>query len=758
MGEGAILVTTERFTAGRAVIEAGADWAEGADARVGAHSTRARLAKAALAGRTLARTEALAQAERWTLWAPVAMGLGAAVYLGLPREPVWPVAAALLASTVVAAFAAQAWGRSRALAISCALLAFGAAGFAAGVAKSRWIAAPVAPASSRPVTLEGWVVDVVSADASRPRLLIAPTRLGGLSPEETPRLVRVSLRPGDGVGPGQAVRVSALMGPPPPPAAPGAYDFARDAWFSGVGGSGLSLRAPEPVSLRPPPFWLGLELRLNAARWSLARRLVDRMGPREGGLAAALVTGHQPWLDPGDVQAMRDSGLAHILSISGVHMAIVGGFAFALARLLVAAWPWLALRAPGKKIAAVAGLLAVGGYLVLSGAPAPAIRSALTASIAFLAVVLDRRALSLHSLAVAAMVVLAAQPEAVAQPGFQMSFAATAALLALAEAWRHGPKAKDAPWPIRFVQHARDWLVGGALVSLVAGLATDPFGIQHFNRVTLWGLPANIATELLSSLVIMPALAVGVLAELAGWGGAPLAVAGWGLDAMTAVARGFAAAPHAVVGMASAPAAALPTSFLGLLFTCLWKGRLRVLGLPFFAAVWLWPRAPTPDVWIAPEGANVAVAAAPAPGRPRGAVRLRPRSQAFAFQLWAHRRGLVPLVEEAAQTAADARFDCGRSACTPTAAAEVRLAQWWGRRTPPGAEVERLCASADLIVLRRGTAPDGQACRGRLVLDESALTRGGAAELWRVRGGWRVVWAQDGRGDRPWTAPSGSDG
>ncbi len=747
-----------RVTTGRAVIEAGADWAEGAGARVGAHNTRAGAAKAAVAAWASARAEVAAQAERWTLWAPVAMGAGAAIYLRLPREPVWPVAAALLGLAVCAVVAARAWGRSQVLALACALLAFGAAGFAAGSAKSRWIAAPVAPASSRPVTLEGWVVDVVSADAGRPRLLIAPTRLGDLAPEDTPRLVRVSLRPGDGVGPGMAVRLSALIGPPPPPAAPGAYDFARDAWFSGVGGSGLALRAPDPVTLGPPPFPLSLELRLNAARWSLARRLVDRMGPREGGLAAALVTGHQPWLDPVDVQAMRDSGLAHILSISGVHMAIVGGFAFALARLLVAAWPWLALRAPGKKIAAVAGLIAVGGYLVLSGAPAPAIRSALTASIAFLAVLLDRRALSLHSLAVAALVVLAAQPEAVAQPGFQMSFAATAALLALAEAWKHGPKAKDAPWLIRALQHARDWLVGGALVSLVAGLATDPFGIQHFNRVTLWGLPANIATELLSSLVIMPALAVGVLAELAGWGGAPLAVAGWGLDAMTVVARGFAAAPHAVVGLASAPAAALPVSFLGLLFVCLWKGRLRVLGLPLFAAVWLWPRAPTPDVWVSPEGANLAVAAAPAPGRPREAVRLRPRSQTFAFQLWAHRRGLVPLADEAAERAADARFECGRSACTPTPGAEVRVAQWWGRRLPPAEEVERLCASADLVVLRRGTAPESAACRGRLVLDEAALARGGAAELWRAPDGWRVVWAQDLRGDRPWTAPSGNDG
>jgi ComEC/Rec2-related protein len=176
-------------------------------------------------------------------------------------------------------------------------------------------------------------------------------------------------------------------------------------------------------------------MKVNAVRWALTQRIVAVLGPETGGLAAAMTTGHEAYIPREEVDNLRAAGLAHIISISGLHMAIVGGFAFAAARLLIAAWPWLALRIHGKKAAAVVGLGAVAGYLVLSGAPPPAERAAITASVAFLAILADRQAISLHSLALAAMAVLLLQPEAVTEPGFQMSFAATAALVALAEIW-----------------------------------------------------------------------------------------------------------------------------------------------------------------------------------------------------------------------------------------------------------------------------------------------------------------------------------
>jgi ComEC/Rec2-related protein len=208
-----------------------------------------------------------------------------------------------------------------------------------------------------------------------------------------------------------------------------------------------------------------------------------------------MVTGHETWIERDDVDAMRDSGLAHILSISGLHMAVVGGFVFFLVRLLVAAWPWLALRVSGKKVAAVAGLIAVGTYLVISGSPPPAERAAITYSIAFIAILLDRQAITMHALAVAALIVLAVQPEAIVTPGFQMSFAATAALVALVESWPPRVREISAPWPILIVQRVGGWVTAAVLASLVAGLATGPFAMQHFNRTAIYGLGANLATS-----------------------------------------------------------------------------------------------------------------------------------------------------------------------------------------------------------------------------------------------------------------------
>ena len=719
----------------------------------GVSSTRPAAAHGRLARRVdAARVEALAQADRWSLWAPVAFGGGAAIYIGLRREPDLWLSLGAAALLIIGVILARRWGRSRGLVIVASLLAFGATGFATGVVKARLVSAPVAPADRKPVTVEGWVVDVVSASGAKPRLLIAPTYMSGLATDETPRLVRVSLRdPAAVLGPGQPVRLRAILGPPPPPAAPEAYDFARDAYFARIGGSGLAIGAPQVIGLPDPGGLLKLQLAINAGRWSLARRLVARMGEHEGGLAAALTTGHQAWLQEDDVQAMRDSGLAHILSISGVHMAIVGGFVFGLVRLLIAAWPWAALRVSGKKAAAAAGLMAVSAYLVLSGAPPPAIRSALTASIAFVAVLLDRRALSLHSLAVAALVVLAFQPEAVAQPGFQMSFAATAALLALAEAWPHRSREVNAPVWIRALQGVRAWLVAGAAVSLVAGLATDPFGIEHFNRVTLYGLPANVASEVLSSFVVMPMLAVGAVAELFGLGAPFLAVAGWGLDGVAAVARFFAAAPRAVVWLPSASTAALAISFIGLLVICLWKGRLRWAGVPLFVAVWAWPRPPTPDLWIAPEGANVAVHVG------KRAVALRPRSQKFGLTLWAHRRALTVIDDpDQATSASDDLFDCGRDSCLPKPASPVQVAIWSRRVAPNEDQANKLCRSAEVVVVRTGEG-DGHDCVGKIVLGEADLARGGAAELWRTPAGWRISWSETLRGVRPWTAPVSPD-
>jgi competence protein ComEC len=330
-----------------------------------------------------------------------------------------------------------------------------------------------------------------------------------------------------------------------------------------------------------------------------------------------------------------------------------------------------------------------------------------------------------------------------------MSYAATAALVALAEVWPHPRQPINTPWILRLIQKGKDWLIAGIAVGLVAGAATAPFAIQHFNRVSLYGLPANLLLEPLSSFVIMPALALGAVLQMAGAGGWLLAVAGWGIDRMLDIAHAAANAPGAMTTVSSAPNVTLAVAFIGILWLCLWRGPLRAIGLPLALAVNLWPRPPSPDVWVASNGANAAIMAA---GKP---VLLRPGTGLFAAQLWVRRQGFeLPAADDPRH---DQLFACDRRSCTPTAQAPVRVALWAGRKPPKDDAFARLCAASELLLLRSPLGP-GQSCPSATIFTGQDFDQGGSVEMWRQGKAWRLRWAQTERGRRPWTLGPSTDG
>jgi competence protein ComEC len=436
-----------------------------------------------------------------------------------------------------------------------------------------------------------------------------------------------------------------------------------------------------------------------------------------------------------------------MLAIAGLHTAALSGFAFFAFRIGIAAWPWLALRVPGKKVAALGGLIVVALYLVLSGAHPPARRAAITASVAFIAMLCDRRAVSLHALAIAALVILVIEPDVVVQPGFEMSFCATASLVALAEVWRRKPIHDGSqPWPIAFCRRAWDWLVGLAIVSFVAGAATGPFAIQHFNRVANYGVFANLTADFVASAVLMPALALALLAQASGLGADVawpiLWIAGSAAKLVLSIGHLFTAAPGAAISVPSAPLIALAISYLGIVFACLWQGPLRWIGLPLSAAVAIWPRPVAPVAWIAADGDDAAVVVA------GEEIAMKPNARQYATQLWAQRRGLgLPSDPAAAQQGV---FACDRRGCLPLGGVRPAIAASWMRKPPKADRFASLCAGADIVILRSSTAPD-LPCGAPLVFTRGEFERNGAAEIFASKTGWRVVWSQPLRGRRPWT-------
>jgi len=479
---------------------------------------------------------------RGFLWWPVAVAVGAALYFGPISEPsFYEAGVALFGLVAVAALIARRPSRAPLLLV---LIALACIGFLHAMAMTHLATHPVFP-FERTVTVKGRVMAVEDRGNGAARLrvrpeVIEPAPRGGLPP-----LIRVTTR-GSVPGPGEAVTMLARLAPPMPPPLPGGYDFARVAWFSGVGASGFTYGAVKPWPEAPQPDLLSRILSgIETVRLAAAARIRSVLPGDTGAIAAALIVGDRAGISDKTNEAMRVAGISHVLSISGVHMSLVAAFLFGGIRLLLALVPPLALRLPIKKIAAALSILGTGLYFVVSGMDVPAERSMIMVLVTLLAVILDRRALSLRVIAVAALVTLALSPEAVVDPGAQMSFAAVIALMAGLEAWlSHRQQASDDgdinPL-VRGLRWLALWLAGTLFATLIAGFATLPMALYHFGRLAPLGMIANLLTEPLVSMLIMPAALISALLmplQLDGW---PLAAMGWGIDMMIAIAREVAA-------------------------------------------------------------------------------------------------------------------------------------------------------------------------------------------------------------------------
>jgi competence protein ComEC len=675
-----------------------------------------------------------AERLRWALWVPVVFAIGAGSYFALTVEPAWWLAPAI---ALAAGFVGVVGRQIQSLIIVCVIAFIAAAGFGLSQARTASLKHVILDRTIGPTSVSGRIATYESFPDGA-RITIDHVRVTGLEPPVTPERVRIRLRgKQDELSPGTWVSLRARLAPPPPPAMPGAYDFQFLSYFDEIGGTGFAIGKPRVTAEAGET--LTLVDRWKRFRQSVTDRIRQALGGATGAVSAALITGDESAIPQSLMDAYRDSGIAHLLSISGLHIGLVAGLVFAVVRMLLALFPSVALRYPIKKWAAIAAFLATVFYTFLAGATVPTQRSFVMMGLVLLAVVFDRQGLSMRFVAVAALAILGLEPEALLNASFQMSFAAVIALIAVYETWSR--------WLIGrrdsgLLYRAWIYVFGVTVTTLVASAATAPFVVYHFNRITILGLVGNFVAIPLSSVLVMPAAIVAMVLMPFGLEQAGLVPMGWGVDIINAWAKFIAGFDSASMTAPAMPGTALVAFVLGGAWLCLWRRSWRRLGVVGLAAGLVLAMSNRgPDVLADGEGRLFAIATEDGRFLVSSAVASR-----FERGVWMRRVGFETEQTESWNKSRD--MHCDALGCVGTVRGEtVNFA------TDRAALADDCTPGAIVIsavpVPRRACAP------AKLVIDRFDLWRKGTHALWIGAEGVRIETVNGFRGDRPWVVRPG---
>ena len=630
---------------------------------------------------------------------------------------------------------------------------------ALGTVVAKWrqmqVAHPVIAQETGPLRVEG-VLETIEQRASDIRLTIRVENIQNIANDALPKKVRVTWRGGySPMQPGMYIRIRTIIGPPPEPIMAGGFDYARTLYFQEIGATGYAVSRPV-VRVRDNA---DMGLWLEHFRDRLSARIIagGDQSPDAARIAAALVTGQRAQVPERAVTPLRDAGLAHLIAISGLHMGLVSGFVFFLSRGLMALVPSLALNFPIKKWAAMVTIVSLLFYLALSGASWSAQRAFIMSALVFGAIMLDRRALTLRMVAVAATLILLLSPEALSEIGFQLSFAAVTVLIAVYEQWQKRRAVVGiAKGP---VQRVFGFMGGIAITSLLAGLATAPYALYHFNRFVSYGLLGNVLAMPIVALLVMPSGLLGMVLYPLGldqpaWWMMSKGV-GWVLHISDWVS-GLEGAVHLMPAMSRL---ALVSVTLGGLVLIIHQSALRWVGLGLIVVAVLNWFAPQPDLLFPPQLRNFAVRIETDEGE-RLALWSR-RRQRFAAENWLRSAGLSPIIRDAPRIGERKGLTppCETlSGCSLTATHGVNIQIIESRDQLEGACAKKSQLIISLVAIE-GTLYKEQApvCEA-LIIDPVMIAEKGAASARFVglRGegeGLALEWRDNAyiRGHRPWT-------
>lgn len=636
-------------------------------------------------------------------WAPVFLACGIGLWFALDWEPGGVAYAAALGLAVLG-LAGRMWAshlwHPPAVVLICVAVGFLATGF-----RAHHVAAPMLEwPYFGPV--QGRVIEIDRSQSDALRITLDRVHLPDLAADQMPTRVRISLQGADLVpDPGQVVLITARLAAHEGPTEPGGFDFRRMAFFDGLGAVGYT-RNPLVLWNEPDP---GTQV-INRFRMKLSRAIMQALPGDAGAFASGAMTGDRSGITKDTVEALRDSNLAHLLAISGMNMAFLTGFVFMLVRYGLALIPPVALRVNTKKLAAVVGFGVALFYLLLSGSNVATERAFLMVSVMLGAVLLDRRALTLRSVALAAVVLLLWQPESLTEPGFQLSFAATIALIAGFGALDRRVMREKLP---RFVMP----LFTLVFSSVIAGAATAPFAAATFNRFTDYGLIANLLTVPMMSVL----MGAGAMAALL----TPFGLAAPALWLMELAARWILFVAHWIAGLEGSvtPIVApgpwvMPLLSFGGLLLILMRDRVRWAAVaPLTLGLVLWAGVDRPPLLISSDGALVGLET------PLGRALSVEKGAGFTAGTWLEKDGDMASQAEAFARAGFTGAREAREFTLPTGHKVIAL-------SGKSANVAAACARADLVVLSTTVPNPSQLSKDCLVIDKTVLGRSGALAGW----------------------------
>ncbi|MGB0960628.1 MAG: ComEC/Rec2 family competence protein [Halocynthiibacter sp.] len=665
-------------------------------------------------------------------WAAVAMGTGIVGYFELRFEP--PLGVAIFPMFLALVF--YLWARPRneelrlwLLGLVVMLLGFQIASFSAHL--------KTAPVLSYPYygPIEGRVVKTDRSHSGKIRVTLDRVILERLPPKITPKYVRLSLHdqndPDQLPQVGQTLQIIGRLAPPSGPVEPDGFNFRRMAWFQKLGAVGYSrkpIKVLAPQTHSDPSLWVG------AIRQRMSSYIVAQMPAPEGGFAAAILTGDRSHVPKEVTQNLRRTNLSHLLAISGLHMGVLTGVVYWIAKYAASIFVALGRLRSAKPTASLVALAFGFLYLLLSGGNIATQRAFIMVAVALTAMFFGRKGISLRTVAIAAFIILTLSPVSLLSPGFQMSFAATTALVLTFS--RITYYLGERPAELRFI-------ISTLTASLVAGAATAPFAAAHFNQFAQYGFVANVISVPLMGLVIIPAAFVALIF-------APLSLdwigfwaMEWGIKWILAVASFFSNFETATMPVIAPPLSVLPLIAGGVFFACTWAAPVRWAGLAVAVlGGGIWFFSDRPEILVAFDGSLV--------GRmgEDGRILSKARGGGFSARVWLENDGDLATQKIAAARASGTQISGGAKGIWRDRYKGHEIVHLWGKRGH--AQFKAACETADIVIMsERATGADIGPCDR---FDLSWFRKNGAGAIHFYENGYRITTAQQHTGTRLWSA------